>query len=59
MKSVSFLLSIKLGETRWELMGIGGLELLPAIRWKLLNVEKMGKKKHLLAVEKLKGVLGL
>jgi hypothetical protein len=54
-----FLLSIKLGEPRWELMGIDGIENLPAIRWKLLNVEKMGKKKHLEAVGKLKTVLGL
>lgn len=54
-----FLLSIKLGEPRWELMGIGGIENLPAIRWKLLNVGKMGKKKHLEAVGKLKAVLGL
>lgn len=54
-----FLLSIKLGEPRWELMGIAGIEKLPAVRWKLLNIGKMGKKKHLEAVGKLKGVLGL
>lgn len=54
-----FLLSIKLGEPQWELMGIAGIENLPAIRWKLLNIKKLGKKKHLEAVEKLKAVLGL
>jgi len=54
-----FLLSIKLGEPRWELMGIAGIENLPAILWKLLNVGKMSKKKHLEALGKLKAVLGL
>lgn len=54
-----FLLSIKLGEPQWELIGIAGIENLPAIRWKLLNIKKLAKKKHLEAVGKLKVVLGL
>jgi len=54
-----FFLSIQLGEPQWELMGIAGIENLPAIRWKLLNVGKMGKKKHFEAVGKLKAVLEL
>lgn len=51
--------AIKQGEPRWEYMGIAGIDKLPAIRWKLLNIGKMSKKKHLKAVGKLKVVLGL
>lgn len=49
-----FLLSLKEGEPRWELLGIEGIENLPAIQWKVINVRKMEKKKREVALEKLK-----
>lgn len=49
-----FLLSLKQGEPRWELLGIEGVENLPAIQWKLMNVRKMEKKKREVALENLK-----
>jgi len=54
-----FLLSLKEGEPNWSLMNIKGIENLPAIQWKLINIRKMEKKKHKEAVEKLRRVLKL
>ncbi len=54
-----FLLSIKMGEPKWKLINIDGIEKLPAIQWKLANISKMNKKKHGELVESLKDVLGL
>lgn len=54
-----FLLSIKEGTPRWGLMKMEGIEKLPAIQWKLLNIQKMEKKKHLVAVAALKEKLSL
>lgn len=41
-----FLLSIKEINPQWELLGIDGIEKLPAVQWKLANLKKMNKKKH-------------
>jgi len=38
-----FLLSFKRGEPRWELLGVAHARDLPAVRWKLHNLERMGK----------------
>ena len=38
-------------------MEIENLNQFPAIQWKLLNIRKMDKNKHRLALEKLKTVL--
>jgi predicted nucleotidyltransferase component of viral defense system len=54
-----FLLSVKELEPDWTLLGVTGVEKLPAVRWKLQNLAKMPKQKHKLAVAKLKGVLDL
>jgi len=54
-----FLLSIKQGEPDWNLMPVAGIEQLPAIQWKLINVRKMDKKKQMQSLEKLQAVLGL
>jgi predicted nucleotidyltransferase component of viral defense system len=54
-----FLLSIKEGQPKWELMEIKGIEKLPAIQWKLFNIRKMNKNKHRAATAKLKAVLEL
>ena len=52
-----FLLSIKMETPKWDLIGIEGIDKLPAIQWKLTNLKKMeiGKKK--IALEKLSKIL--
>jgi predicted nucleotidyltransferase component of viral defense system len=54
-----FLVSIKEGKPRWELLGLEGIERLPGIQWKLQNIAKMSPKKHAAALEMLKARLGL
>lgn len=39
-----FLVSAQRGEPEWPLLGMDGVEQLPAIKWKLLNVKRMSKK---------------
>ena len=53
-----FLLSFKKREPDWNLLGLKGIEELPAVRWKLINLDKMSATKHLAALDKLKKVLG-
>jgi len=48
-----FLLSFKQGKPNWSLLGVSGIDLLPAVKWKLSNINKMGEEKHLLAFNKL------
>ncbi len=52
-----FLLSIKQAVPRWDLMPMTGIDQLPAIQWKLMNIRKMNRKKHALALNKLRKVL--
>jgi predicted nucleotidyltransferase component of viral defense system len=54
-----FLLSIKQGQPQWELLEISGIAQLPALQWKLINIQKMSKVKHAGATEKLREILGL
>ena len=52
----SFLLSFKRGTPNWDLYPIAGLEDLPAVQWKQLNIQKLMKdnpKKHKALVVKL------
>jgi hypothetical protein len=53
----NFLISIKQGAPRWDMLGIPGIENLPALQWKLANIRKMDRKKHEDMVNKLKAVL--
>jgi len=46
-------------EAQWDLLKIKGIENLPAIQWKIMNIRKMEKKKHAVALEKLKRKLDL
>ena len=39
-------------------MGIEGIEKLPAIQWKLMNIQKVGVKKRAELLDKLKRTLG-
>lgn len=38
-----FLLSVKRIEPEWEILGLPGIERLPAIQWKLLNLSRLNK----------------
>lgn len=53
----SFLLSFKSKSPNWSLLGLQGVESLPAVKWKMLNIQKMSQEKHKLAVQKLEGIL--
>jgi len=54
-----FLLSIKQGQPDWDLMPVAGIDQLPAIQWKLINVRRMKKEKQAEALQKLQSALGL
>ena len=54
-----FLLSIKGGKPQWDLLGLEGVEKLPAVQWKLLNIGRMAPEKHRQAVRKLRDYLGV
>ncbi|MEO8402197.1 MAG: nucleotidyl transferase AbiEii/AbiGii toxin family protein [Gammaproteobacteria bacterium] len=54
-----FLLSIKEGEPNWSLIPIPGIEKLPGLAWKSINIKKMEPQKQKDALEKLKKVLDL
>lgn len=54
-----FMVSMKQGEPNWDLLGLRGIESLPAVRWKLLNIRKMTPTKRKMALEKLKACLGV
>lgn len=54
-----FILSIKERCPEWALLGLNGIERLPAVQWKLHNLERMDKKKHAVAVERLMRCLNI
>jgi predicted nucleotidyltransferase component of viral defense system len=53
----AFLLSFKEKAPKWDLLGIKGAEDMPAIKWKLANLTKMGDEKHAQAVHQLKKII--
>lgn len=54
-----FIVSVKEGHPRWGLLALEGIENLPAVRWKLLNIGKMDPSKHQKAAHKLRDYLGV
>ncbi len=52
-----FLLSIKQNKPNWALFEIDHIHELPAVKWKLMNISRMGKKKHTMAIENLEKAL--
>jgi len=54
-----FIVSVKEGHPRWDLLPLEGIENLPAVRWKLLNIGKMDPSKHQKAVNQLRDYLGV
>ena len=55
----TFILSVKEAKPVWELLGLEGVENLPAIKWKLMNLSRMDSGKHKAAVKKLRDYLGV
>ena len=55
----TFLLSMKSGEPDWAVLGIEGLERMPALQWKLLNIRKMDTRKRDEQLGILKNLLGM
>jgi hypothetical protein len=54
-----FFVSMKQGEPQWDLLGLPGIERLPALQWKIANIRKMDKSKRVAMEKKLRAVLGL
>ena len=54
-----FLLSVKEGNPDFSRLSIEGVDRLPAIRWKIKNIQQMNPKKKIAAFEKLKSILQL
>lgn len=54
-----FLFSIKQGRPEWERLPIAGIDKLPSLEWKIINIRKMDSDKHKIALQKLKALLEL
>ena len=54
-----FLLSVKRGEPDWALLDLPGVKNLPAVRWKLENLAKLGPGKRAQLLKGLTDALGL
>jgi len=57
-EDVRFLLSFKQGAPDWALLPLTGVHRLPAVRWKLANIQKMGAEKHRQSLALLEQALG-
>ncbi|MFC0805296.1 nucleotidyl transferase AbiEii/AbiGii toxin family protein [Ensifer sp. P24N7] len=52
-----FLISFKSRNPDWSLLGVDGADKLPAVRWKMQNLERMPEAKHEAALQNLRKVL--
>ncbi|GJQ64249.1 MAG: hypothetical protein SCALA702_33020 [Melioribacteraceae bacterium] len=52
-----FLLSFKRKDPNWNLLGLDGIDQLPAVKWKQLNLERMDAERHKEAYYKLQEFL--
>ncbi len=52
-----FLLSFKRKSPQWDLFPVKGIQHLPAVKWKMLNLKKMRSQKHEAAFKKLEKIL--
>ena len=55
----AFLLSVKGRKPDWSLIDLPGIADLPAVRWKLVNLDRMSEAKHAAALDRLRQVLGM
>lgn len=56
-RDYEFLMSFKSGQPDWSLAPEDQIQYLPAVRWKLLNIGRMPKDKHIQALANLDAVL--
>jgi len=54
----AFLLSFKRRSPDWTLLELEGVEELPAVKWKQLNLKRMSAEKHAEALRRLEAVIG-
>lgn len=54
-----FLLSVKTGKPDWRLLDVTGAENLPAVRWRLGNLEKLDQKKRQELLHRLREILNI
>jgi hypothetical protein len=52
-----FLIAFAQGEPDWSLLPLEGVAQLPAVRWKLHNIDKMSAEKKAAELDKLRGIL--
>ena len=52
-----FLISIKKGDPDWDILELEHIKDLPSLQWKLMNIKKMDKEKHKLALDELQQLL--
>jgi hypothetical protein len=50
---------VKQGKPEWDIIGLTGIENLPAVKWNILNIKNMSPTKHKKAVKKLRDHLGI
>ena len=48
-----FLVSVKSKKPQWDLIEVAHIKDLPAVQWKLLNLDRMDKQSHAQALAKL------
>ena len=53
----NFILSVKQGQPDYSLMPFDNLDQLPALKWKITNVRRMNKQKHIVMLNKLSEIL--
>jgi len=53
------IVSVKEGKPRWDLLGVPGIENLPAVRWKVQNIRRMTPMKQREVLRKLRDYLGI
>jgi predicted nucleotidyltransferase component of viral defense system len=56
-KDFDFLKSIKEGAPNWDLAPNEKIQHFPAVKWKLINIQKMPEKKHKIALSKLEEIM--
>ena len=52
-REIQFIISVKSKKPQWDLIEVAHIKDLPAVKWKLLNLEKMDQKSHEKALKKL------
>ena len=55
----AFLLSVKGRRPDWSLFDLPDVADLPAVKWKLVNLDRMTEEKHVTALDRLRQVLGV